>query len=290
MTVPIYPIPHPPRHLPLGPATEQVSSRTSTDLTTAYPTVIIGDAPILYYRLNEHGEGTTVYDSSGNGNHGFRIGVWEYGVPGLLLGDSDTGWHNPRVSAVDASDPTDPGGLNCGRIFASINPFVNGASQTFEQWIEYDSDASAISDVFESADNSVCPQFVTNPDTHQILFLTSGASIATWNDQTEITQSNRIHLVLTVTQAGASFSADLWIDGVHKGGRSRTGTYSATPGNIVYGDMVTGTAVIKGVIDEIAIYDYKLTDDQIREHFTVGSGETPVVEVPDLSHRPLVPA
>src|ERR1700722_259188 len=51
-----------------------------------YVTTILADDPVAFYRLNEQ-QGSTAYDSSGNGNNGSYGGTVDMGQPALLKGD-----------------------------------------------------------------------------------------------------------------------------------------------------------------------------------------------------------
>ena len=55
---------------------------------TLYSTTILSDSPLLYCRFGAL-SGTTVADSSGNGNNGSFTGSCTPGQAGLIAGDND---------------------------------------------------------------------------------------------------------------------------------------------------------------------------------------------------------
>lgn len=70
----------------------------------SYASEVLSDTPLFYFRLGES-SGTTMVDSSGNGNNGTYGGAPTLGSTGLLVGDSDTAvtWNGTSQSASRAS-------------------------------------------------------------------------------------------------------------------------------------------------------------------------------------------
>ena len=62
---------------------------TPPDMQLSYASVVLADAPLAYYRLDEPAGATTAHDASGNGLDGSYGAQVTRGVPGLLSGDSD---------------------------------------------------------------------------------------------------------------------------------------------------------------------------------------------------------
>jgi hypothetical protein len=57
---------------------------------TSYPSVVLADTPIGYWRLGEVAGAPTAFDSSGNDHPGTYRGSPQLGTPGLISGDRDT--------------------------------------------------------------------------------------------------------------------------------------------------------------------------------------------------------
>lgn len=106
--------------------TTQSTLRVRAASPSSYPTVILADQPLLYYRLDE-AQGTTVADSSGNGQNGAYASGVTFGGAGAVVGDTDT-----AVSSTGAVLTQGGGTLPAGN-----------AARTFELWVKAGSTPNA---------------------------------------------------------------------------------------------------------------------------------------------------
>src|SRR5437868_2508708 len=88
-----------------------------------YSTVILNDGPIGYWRLGEAGTATTAVEYTGSGRDGTYTRGVVSGVPGAIVGDSDTAAQFDEFTAwVDV--PVIPS-----------DPFTLRNSFTLEAWV-----------------------------------------------------------------------------------------------------------------------------------------------------------
>ncbi len=95
--------------------------------TQPYPEAVENDSPALYWRLGET-SGRVAQDDTGNGRDGTYRGKPKLGAPGALPGDADTAADLDGTQSVQTTD---------------YDPFVNGATRTFEGWAWRDSNRNA---------------------------------------------------------------------------------------------------------------------------------------------------
>src|SRR5205823_4351657 len=77
----------------IGTASADSAVVTPSGSGMTYSSTVLGDSPWAYYRLGDP-SGSLAADSSGNGHHANYDGSYTPGVPGAIVGDSDTGYNN----------------------------------------------------------------------------------------------------------------------------------------------------------------------------------------------------
>lgn len=100
-------------------------SPANTYVDTLLANTPAGGALLRYYRLDEP-SGTTVYDVSGQGQHGTTHGALTQGVAGLLSGDTDTCYTFAAASSQYVSCPTV--GLPTGNAALSLGCWMTFAA------------------------------------------------------------------------------------------------------------------------------------------------------------------
>ncbi len=219
----------------------------------SYPTAVLADNPISYWRLGEAG-GSIAEDEKG-ANNGSYINGPTLGAPGALAEDVDTG---VTLNGSDEyADAGNPASLQIG-------------TGTVEVWIK-------TSNAGTSHRGLVVKQFAYG------LFLNNNILVTHhWPTQTDISTGinladGRWHHVAMSFQNGVSNGSTIFVDGqarltftyaiAHQGG-----TFNVGSGGNVAGGLVQQFA---GSLDDAAVYPLALSEAQIYEHFDTGRGARP---------------
>lgn len=225
----------------------------------SYYTEVLASQPKMYFRL---GDSTGAFMNVMGGNNGTVNGTITIGVAGAIANDPDTsislaGNGNIQISSSAVTSFTDLFSIQAWvrqtNGTASIGAFGDaiwgkGSGAPFV-WVTGSNASPAGRVVLAKADN------------RDIVATTSA----------HITDTAWHHVVVTYAH---NVAAKIYVDGVDSGG---TPTYDAfstnsTPAGIgsKYGFPLTDPW--HGGIDEVAIYDYVLSEAQALKHFQVGTG------------------
>jgi len=231
-----------------------------------YPTTILNDHPVAYYRLEEPSGSSTVADSSGNGFTGYVTYVTQANsavYPQLGLPGIDTN------SALFATST----GIGQGNIDvpwnATINPTIdgtNGAPFSAEVWVQATKQAGGYAVPLD--DNMEYNQPAPYGNSAGWNFYQTPGPAGTWSfslrptpgfvgNGPAVTVGQWTHLVLTYNGTNAIF----YVNGVAFGPYANP-TYYNNPGIGPASDLIvgegpnTGQIPYDGYVDEIAIYNY----------------------------------
>jgi len=222
-----------------------------------YSATILADSPLGYWRLGESDPGMPAADATLNGNDATYIGGVTLGQPGAIMGDTDT------AAAFDGSTA-----------FVDI-PSTSGG--TFDLIANFSLEAWVINNG-------------QNPAIHLGRILANGGiglrgygwgilpndevRFTTWgildfdSTRTIVPQDGAWHyLALTFDDTA---TANFYLDGqlMDTIVDSQTRLARSSEFHLVIGDTPTGLQeFFNGTIDEVAIYSYVLTADQIAAHF-----------------------
>jgi RHS repeat-associated protein len=209
-----------------------------------YGYLVRNDGPLAYYPLDET-TGTTAADASGNGNNATYSGGYSQSQSGALAGTgAGTGvaFSGGTVSGSAAHLDQAPGGYNTVEFWVNWN----GANAVMPfGFANYDL-------FFDQGDfgfNTACSD----------LYGTTAPSANSWH-----------YVVAEFYNGYPESGARLWIDGVPQTLSLRIGSEcSASVGSSfnVSGWPNDGNYRMGGNIDEVAIYGYALSPDQIAAHF-----------------------
>ena len=246
-----------------------------------YPTTILGDNPVAYYRLEEANGSATVADSTANGNTGFvtystqsdGITIFpQLGIPGI-----DTN------AALFATSTGDTQGNIDVPVNSTINPVlpdgITGAPFSVELWVQ----ASLQPGNFEvplddSSDFGQPPPF--NNSAGWNIYQTAGPG-STWSysirpspgfvgNGPAVVLGQWTHLVLSYDGTNAIF----YVNGVVGIAAIPIAQFLANNGaeDLKFGEgPATGFAPYDGAIDEVALYNYPLSAVQVANHYAVGT-------------------
>jgi hypothetical protein len=267
-----------------GAATSSVATLAALPIptNTEYPSTILGDHPLSYFRLDEH-SGTIAYDYAG-GNNGNYYGDITLGVPGYSLIDTDTAVYFPGVANSYVGD-----------IGATTIDFAGTAAEfSIEAWangsLPQVGDAAVIAKGEGNNGGTANEQFaISVVGGVYVFFVRDPKNAASQVTSTFAPDGNWHHLVGVCDAAGNALT--FYIDGVPVGQTTppTTGLITSTAG-VSIGAERSGVLPpydwpYTGTIDEVAIYSYPLSALQVSNHFAAryGSDTAPFITAQPVS-------
>ena len=276
------------KFLPLAAALAMFGTRVVSGAD--YPTTILMDNPVAYYRIEEAGGSGTVADSSGNSLIGYvdyatqSDGITVYpqlGLPGIdtnsALFATSTG-----IGQGDIDVPFD----------STFNPTTNGTNgapfsaefwaQATKQPANYEVPLDNSSDFSQPIpwNNSAGWNFYQTPGPASFWSFSIRPTPGFVNSGPAVTLGEWTHLVLTYDGTNAVF----YVNG-SAFGTFPVAQYLANNGSA---DMLvgqgpnTGQFPFDGYVDEVAIYNYALSSAQVATHYTVGTNSIRALPTPPV--------
>ena len=242
-----------------------------------YASTILGDNPAAYYRLDE-ASAPVAFDSSPNGYFGLYLDgrgtTITYGLPGAIAGDPDT-----------AVGFTGQGGYV--RIDNVPTPIVDGNDYSVEFWVMTTTDGRPGNQAWEGF-GLIHNDIPGGPDldwsigyvrTLHDIDLVNVVSFTTGEQpdpdafiqcQTDISDGVWHHVVC-VRVSGVE--KRIYVDGRMEA-TGPTGTGAQAGFNyLAIGGNAGDNRFFTGGMDEVALYNYALSSDQIANHYRVGTGQ-----------------
>lgn len=228
-----------------------IASQRGGGVAMTYAESVIADGAVAYWRLDET-SGTVAADSSGNGRDGTYVGSVTLGVTPLIT--SGTAIEVPG-SGSNMNSPYD-------------GP-VGTAARSYELWMATtgqapffsagDASSSGARVRFQINDGALVPNagaFAVDP---------SGSIIA---GTTDLRDGLPHYLVATFPAGGTTSSFKLYVDGVEEATNSFAGGQVI---NTASGAGINVRHSLGATFDEVAIYDYVLTPQQIADRYALGT-------------------
>jgi hypothetical protein len=251
----------------------QPSRILSSTPTVPYSSIVLGDHPLVYYRLDD--SGSSAIDSSGNGLNGtYGASSVTRGTAGLLAGDADTAIANDGTGAAVTTDPT---------ALPSATP------RTFELWIQTTN--TSWQTLYSYGASNVTGGFFElsiRPDVHGTVLLFAGIN----DDAAFYTPygivDGRPHLIDLAYDGSALMT--FYVDG-QQFGQARLSSPLATVLSaqaLALGGGLDGA--FRGVMDEFAIYPAALTIDQINSRWQDGTAAPACPAAPTTGYSAAVAA
>lgn len=234
-----------------------IGTRGGLEKKTDIPKVDIGDSPMGYWRFDE-GSGTTVTDSSGNGNDGIATNMsWVQGKVG------DSGSFDGVSGDVLIADN------------AAIQNIWDGGGSV-SCWINFNSDGTN-SRILQKAPKGLTVGwsiFVSGEsggamklNLYQMFDGDAGASKGRWRTGLVINTNQWHHIVIAYDSSSTANDPILYLDGVETSFpevEAPSGNYDTDVGQDLYiGDDSNGGNTVDGEIDEVRLYDKVLTAQEI---------------------------
>ena len=225
--------------------------------------------PIAHWKFDEC-QGSTANDASGNGNNGtITIGATgtQDGIGTCTDGDSTNAWYNGRAGKYNSAmnfdgtdDYVDAGNDSSLDITEeiTIEAWVNITNTTGNTWNTILNNGGAWSDGY----------FLSINDSRQVgVNLEDAVSIyGTYTSET-LDLSTYYHLVTTYKNG----ELYIYINGIIAKSLTPTGTIGAGGGSLIIGRTGGGNFPFNGLIDEVKIYNYALTAEQIKNEYNQGA-------------------
>jgi hypothetical protein len=243
------PPPGPSAPPPGGDAGLEEADAAAPDASAAYASAVLADGPVAYWRLGEKAGTSVARDETGK--HDAQYDGCMLGAPGIVAGDTAASF------AADASSIVLPIGLD----FAGTAPF------TIEAWIN----PAASQQVFRHAFTQIW--FDTKGRQGFLLLIDSGM----YAFERSVDGSNESRVVAPVAARTGAFShvvatydgatMRLYVDGSTMGTSPDRRALPATDAPMYISASGTHQQVIKGVMDEVAVYDKALPEARVKAHF-----------------------
>ena len=225
-----------------------------------YSGVIIADGPISYWRLGESSTTPIAADSSGATtlHNGFYTRGVTSGVTGAINGDPDTAASFDGASAFVVV-PNGSGGT-----FDLRNGF------TLEAWV-INAGQSGVGEAGRIVSNRASGGYGfgilhTTGHVDQVRFTTFGVMDYD-SAMTVVPEDGNWHYVAVVFDS--TNAANFYLDGSPTEQITGPGPAGGSPADLNIGrNPGTTQEYFNGSIDEVAVYNYELTPDQIAAHYT----------------------
>ena len=235
-----------------------------------YSTVILGDTPIGYWRLGENGTAPVAVDASGSTPA--HNGIYSRGVTpaaaGAVKGDPNTGAaFDGMTSFVDIL-----GGAGSG---SNANPFDLTVSFSLEAWVINNGPIESTT-AGRIMSTRVLPPGTSGgyglgvlTGTNLTRFTTFGVKDYDTTSTVIPTDGNWHHIVAVLD---STFTVTFYLDGVQTEQVMFTAPGNPSPTGLSIGrnPVADGSLFYEywnGSIDEVAVYNYELTADQVTAHY-----------------------
>jgi DNA-binding beta-propeller fold protein YncE len=234
---------------PLSPSNQALAAVACSPRQSSYSGAVSSTPGLVgYWRLGES-SGTVACDFTANHDNGTYLGGVTLGTPGAISGDPDTALTlngtTGQVSVPSASS------LNVGDNF------------TIEAWVKRGASKTGSNEVIASKQEGSWALMFNEADQLTLRRSTYG-NIATANVAT--TDTTGWHYAVA-TKNGSSIH--LYLDGTDVTGTIANQTMTNNTEPLAIGQS-SGSANLKGSIDEVALYNTALTPTQIEQHHEAG--------------------
>jgi hypothetical protein len=231
---------------------------TPPSATTSYRDVILTDNPIMYWRLGET-SGTIAYDESANHRDASYINNPFLGLHGAIANDTNT--------SVGFN------GFNQGVRWMPTSSYFGAF--TVEAWVK-EKQINPVETFFDTRTKTAEFSFDFKLDTlagKEIHFDVGDGTkwLSTSSVPFDFKRNVWYYVAAVVTRRGATY----YVDGSAIGSVTYRGVpllFDATHRVQIGTNTRYDSEWFDGAIDEVAVYDYALTADQIAAHYATGTG------------------
>lgn len=211
---------------------------------TSYPSVVLGDSPVGYWRLND--TTTNAVDSSSTANNGTYSGTYTQSSTDLISGPGNsTSFAGGQMVAPNVS------ALQLGAGAFSVECFFNLATTT--TWLN----GGAV------CDNSGRAYSVFGYDLSHAYVGAGGNTNAAVPLGVTLAAGSTYHFVVTVTGT----TCVVYVNGSGTSSTITHGASNSSTGVTVAGNPSGGGAALAAKVQEFAVYNYVLTSTQVTNHY-----------------------
>lgn len=226
----------------------------------SYFAAVLESGPASYWRLGEPSGSTTANDAMGRGSTASYVGTVALGIAGALPDDADTAaGFNGSDANVSASQVTsDP------RAY-SLELWVKSTTTRGGKLVGFGNRQTGLSSSYD--------RHVYMTTSGQLVFGAYSGGRVTVASPSAYNDGRWHHVVATMGATGMA----LYVDGSAVASNPNTGSQPFNGYWRVGGDSLTGwpsapgSAYFNGSIDEVAIYQYALTGDQVASHYALAN-------------------
>ncbi len=235
--------------------------------TPAYKDVVIHDNPVAYYRLGEL-DGTTAFDEMGGGPGTYGPNMI-LNVPGAMTDDNRAAFFDNDSNGIQWGYA----GRNGGIVTLSDPSRFAPLPATIELWVNLDAVQPYGGRLFVVGGDDANYDLNVRND-FRLEFLSwdvnndwSGGANAVLTTPAPITANRWHHVVVVVTLGGSK----MYVDG------ALAVTDSRQPeglGNVTQASLGSNGAWnwrFRGALDEVAVYGYALSAEQVAQHYAMGN-------------------
>lgn len=221
-----------------------------------YSSIVLGDAPVGYWRLGETPAQMMAFDASPFARHGTYMGGVLRGIFGAIRDDPNT------AARFDGAT---------GFVAIAGGPFNFANNFTLEAWVINDS-TSGIRRIFSNGQPAQLGYGFGILADGRLRFTTYG--IRDYDSQVVVPRDGMFHHV--VATFDSNNAASFYLDGAFRETIAGPLPARSSPFDLQLGHNPAGPPEFwNGVIDEAAIYNRVLTSGQIADHFAAGVGAVP---------------
>jgi hypothetical protein len=236
--------------------------RPKTTSEASYPTAVLANNPVAYYRMDDS-SGTTMMDASTNGHNGTYGTSVTLGVPGLIASSGDTAGSFPggtpssaKVATVSGSAPFQP------------------TTVSLEAWISESAAPTATEDIVTYGTTT------GSALSYSIRLTSANILVAVVTTSSGTIQATGTTALSTGTgyDVVAGYDGDdvfLYVNGELQAATSASGAivYGTTNALSIGGMTGSGRTGFAGTIDEVAVYGSALDAIKVQSHWNAAAAE-----------------
>jgi hypothetical protein len=223
-----------------------------------YEKLVLMHDPVQYLRMGES-SGTTAQNAGSLGaaaDGTYNALATTLGVAGAIVGDADTGVLILRT-----------GGQNDAVTFTDFSATVLNGDFTIEAWIRPNAALAGQNTIFGVRGATLTRFFHGDEGTPTLSVVIADGSEVTTAPATVITPSVYQH----VACVREGLQVTLYVNGVEV--ETQTLASAPTPAGVSgWGSDDNEPSQYPGRLDECAVYDYALTEEQLLAHYEMGAG------------------
>lgn len=218
--------------------------------------------PVAQWRFDEC-QGTTIHDESGNGNNGtLNLGASGQTAAGTCTNNASTAWYNGRAGKYNSSlnfDGTDDYVLG-----TSVGANIFASDSSISAWLKRTTEDSGFHGVLSQGEDHTGFWWLGSYS-NVWQFYANNSSTPLLQSSSPIIAGNWYHVVVVRNSSNTL----MYVNGVQVDSDSPTSTGNSE--NLYIGRTGGFSEYFDGLIDDIKIFNYALTPEQVKQLYNNGS-------------------